>query len=189
MNYQQGSSFVRHCTSSQVIAVCRVRSGFIRRDGLKALAAAQRRNSRDASGVNTTFSPVLSLVLVLQEMIVAISLRRGVGAAGPLLFEHLPVQPLTEREVIVLVQSWKAIQKQFVESGVTMFLRYAQLSISHRPARPDATKQFCRVTSGSVNQASPCYSQSSYDTIRYTLYPVKTILMSNAMTSTYVSRF
>ena len=157
---------------------------------MKALAAAQRRNSRDASGVNTTFSPVLlSLVLVLQEMIVVISLRRGVGAAGPLLFEHLPVQPLTEREVIVLVQSWKAIQKQFVESGVTMFLRYAQLSISYRPARPDATKQFCRVTSGSVNQASPCYSQSSYDTIRYTLYPVKTILMSDAMTSTYVSRF
>lgn len=47
------------------------------------------------------------------------------SGAGPLLSAaDLPVQPLTEREVIVLVQSWKAIQKQFVESGVSMFLRY-----------------------------------------------------------------
>jgi len=46
------------------------------------------------------------------------------SAAGPLLSTaSLPVQPLTEREVIVLVQSWKAIQKHFVESGVSMFLR------------------------------------------------------------------
>jgi len=50
------------------------------------------------------------------------------SAAGPLLSTaNLPVQPLTEREVIVLVQSWKAIQKQFVESGVSMFLRCRSL--------------------------------------------------------------
>lgn len=35
----------------------------------------------------------------------------------------LPVQPLTEREVLVLAQSWKNIQKQFIETGVSMFLR------------------------------------------------------------------
>jgi len=51
----------------------------------------------------------------------------AMSGAAPLLYAStsaLPVQPLTEREVIVLVQSWKSIQKQFVETGVIMFLRY-----------------------------------------------------------------
>ena len=49
--------------------------------------------------------------------------------AGPLLRSaDLPVQPLTEREVIVLVQSWKTIQKQFIETGVSMFLRLALIA-------------------------------------------------------------
>jgi len=48
----------------------------------------------------------------------------SLSAVGPLLqAADLPVQPLTEREVIVLVQSWKSIQKQFIETGVSMFLR------------------------------------------------------------------
>jgi len=46
------------------------------------------------------------------------------SAARPIL-ANLPVQPLTEREVIVLVQSWKTIQKQFIETGVIIFLRCA----------------------------------------------------------------
>ena len=53
------------------------------------------------------------------------------SGAGPLLnAADLPVQPLTEREIIVLVQSWKSIQKQFIDTGVSMFLRYKHICYS-----------------------------------------------------------
>jgi hypothetical protein len=54
-----------------------------------------------------------------------------VAAAAAVPDVKLPVMPLSEREIYALTRSWKHIQKEIVETGIDMFLRWALLFARH----------------------------------------------------------